>query len=60
LVDSVGEVMRMSDEGRAPNPVNLDPRLAALSAGVFRLEGELLIALDVDRVLDFDSVTRAA
>jgi purine-binding chemotaxis protein CheW len=60
LVDSVGEVMRMPDVSRAPNPVNLDPRLAEVSAGVFRLEGELLIALDVDRVLDFDAVIRAA
>jgi purine-binding chemotaxis protein CheW len=60
LVDSVGEVMQISDEARAPNPVNLDPRLAALSAGVFRLERGLLIVLDIDRVLDFDLVTRAA
>jgi purine-binding chemotaxis protein CheW len=60
LVDSVGEVMRISDETRTPNPINLDPRLAALSAGVFRLERGLLIVLDIDRVLDFDLVTRAA
>jgi len=60
LVDSVGEVMRLPDEARAPSPVNLNPRLAELSAAVFRLDGGLLIALDVDRVLDFDVVTRAA
>jgi purine-binding chemotaxis protein CheW len=52
LVDSVGEVMRISESVRAPNPANLDPRLADVSAGVFRLEGELLIVLDVDGVLD--------
>jgi purine-binding chemotaxis protein CheW len=60
LVDSVGEVMRLSHEARAENPINLDPRLAGLSAGVFRLEGELLIALDIDRVLDFDTSIKAA
>jgi purine-binding chemotaxis protein CheW len=60
LVDSVGEVMRISDAIRAPNPVNLDPHLAAVSAGVYRLEGELLIVLDVDRVLEFGTATRAA
>jgi len=60
LVDSVGEVMRLPDEARAPSPVNLNPRLAELSAAVFRLDGGLLIALDVDRVLDFDVATRAA
>jgi purine-binding chemotaxis protein CheW len=40
--------------------VNLDPRLAELSAGVFRLDRGLLVVLDIDRVLDFDLVTRAA
>jgi purine-binding chemotaxis protein CheW len=60
LVDSVGEVMRISDAIRTANPVNLDPRLAAVSAGVYRLEGELLIVLDVDRVLEFDTASRAA
>ena len=60
LVDSVGEVMRISDAIRTANPVNLDPRLAALSAGVYRLEDGLLIALDVDRVLEFDAANRAA
>jgi purine-binding chemotaxis protein CheW len=60
LVDSVGEVMRISDAIRTPNPVNLDPHLAAVSAGVYRLEGELLIVLDVDRVLEFGTATRAA
>ena len=37
---------------REPNPINLDRKLAALSAGVFRLDGQLLVVLDVDRVLD--------
>jgi purine-binding chemotaxis protein CheW len=60
LVDSVGEVMRISDAIRAPNPVNLDSRLASVSAGVYRLEGELLIVLDVDRVIEFDTSLRAA
>jgi purine-binding chemotaxis protein CheW len=60
LVDSVSEVMRISDAVRAANPTNLDPCLAELSAGVYRLEGELLIVLDVDRVLDFNTATRAA
>ncbi|MPZ56204.1 MAG: chemotaxis protein CheW [Rhizobiales bacterium] len=60
LVDSVGEVMRLSDAIRAVNPANLDPRLAGASAGVYRLEGELMILLDVDRVLHFDGATKAA
>jgi purine-binding chemotaxis protein CheW len=60
LVDSVGEVLRISDSIRATNPVSLDPRLARASAGVYRLEGELLIVLDVDHVLEFNASTWAA
>jgi purine-binding chemotaxis protein CheW len=52
LVDAVGEVLNLSDVEREPNPINLGGSLAALSDGVFRLEGQLLVVLDVDRVLD--------
>ena len=52
LVDGVGEVLKLDDDAREPNPINLDPRLARVSAGIHRLEGQLLIVVDVDRVLD--------
>ncbi len=52
LIDSVGEVLKLDEAGREPNPVNLDERLAAVSAGIYRLEGKLLVVVDVDRVLD--------
>jgi purine-binding chemotaxis protein CheW len=52
LIDSVGEVLKLDEAGREPNPVNLDERLAAVSAGIYRLEGQLLVVVDVDRVLD--------
>ena len=52
LVDAVGEVLKLPDSEREPNPINLDRKLARVSAGVFRLDGELLVVLDVDRVLD--------
>ena len=60
LVDAVGEVLRISDSIRSANPVNLDSRLAGVSAGVYRLEGELLVVLDVDRILDFNIAAQAA
>ena len=50
LVDAVGEVLKPGNTQREPNPVNLDHKLAGLSAGVYRLEGQLLVVLDVDRV----------
>ena len=54
LVDSVGEVLKLPDSEREANPINLDRELARVSAGVFRLDGQLLVALDVDRVLDLN------
>ena len=42
------------------NPVNLDRRLAGVSTGVHRLDGHLLVVLDVDRVLDVSTEAAAA
>lgn len=59
LIDSIGEVLKLDDLACEPNPSNLDPRLASVSTGIYRLEGQLLMVLDVDRVLDI-AVKRAA
>jgi purine-binding chemotaxis protein CheW len=60
LIDEVGEVLRLPATGREHNPVNLDARLASVSAGVHRLEERLLVVLDVDRVLDIATSVQAA
>jgi purine-binding chemotaxis protein CheW len=60
LVDSVGEVMKLSPERQEPNPVHMDQRWVKLSRGVHRLDDKLLIILDVDAVLSFDVDARAA
>jgi purine-binding chemotaxis protein CheW len=60
LVDNVGEVLKLPDSEREPNPINLDRKLACVSAGVFRLDGQLLVVLDVDRVLDLGTEAAAA
>lgn len=60
LIDSVGEVLKLDDALREPNPINLDPRLARVSAGIHRLEGQLLMLVDVDRVLDLSVRSIAA
>ena len=52
LIDSIGEVLKLADDSREVNPVNLDPRMAKMSAGVHRLDGQLMVVLDVDRVLE--------
>jgi purine-binding chemotaxis protein CheW len=50
----------LDDSGREPNPVNLDPRLARVFAGIHRLDGQLLMMIDVDRVLDVGGKAIAA
>jgi len=60
LVDSLGEVLKLADGEREPNPVNLDRKLARVSGGVFRLDGQLLVVLDVDRVLELGAEILAA
>ena len=52
LIDTVGEVMKLGDATRESNPVNLDSRLARVSGGVHRLDGQLMVILDVDHVLN--------
>src|ERR1051325_2399171 len=52
LIDTVGEVMKLGQATLEPNPVNLDPRLARVSGGVHRLDGQLMVILDVDYVLN--------
>jgi purine-binding chemotaxis protein CheW len=60
LIDVIGEVLKLPTSGREDNPVNLDPGLARVSAGVHRLDGKLLVILDVDRVLDIAPRSEAA
>lgn len=60
LIDSVGEVMSLDAAALERNPINLDPRLAAVSSGIYRLQEQLLLVLDVDRVLAIDAGAAAA
>ena len=60
LIDEVGEVMRLPDSMLQANPVNFDPKLAQLSAGVFRLDSQLLVILNIDRVLHVGAQIKAA
>ena len=60
LIDNVGEVLKLDVTACEPNPTNLDPRLASVSTGIHRLDGQLLMVLDVDRVLDIAVKAAAA
>jgi purine-binding chemotaxis protein CheW len=60
LIDTIGEVLKLADDTREVNPVNLDPRMAKLAGGVHRLDGQLMVVLDVDRVLEISAEKLAA
>ena len=60
LVDSVGEVMKLAKHACEAKPANLEARLARVAAGVYRLEAQLLVVLDVDRVLEMKNAAIAA
>jgi purine-binding chemotaxis protein CheW len=60
IIDSVGEVLNLPKDRLDPNPVNLDRRWVGISGGVYRLDGQLLVVLDVDRVLALGDEAMAA
>lgn len=53
LIDKVGEVLSLTAEHFERNPVTLDACWQSVSSGIYRLDGELLVAVNVDRLLDF-------
>ena len=60
LIDTIGDVLKLHVASREDNPINLDARLARMADGVYRLDGKLMIVLDVDRVLDIGVPAEAA
>ena len=57
VVDRIGEIVTVDGSGLDDNPVHLDTIWSDLSRGVYRLENELLVVLDVDAVLEAAPVT---
>lgn len=59
LVDEVGEVLELNVGECEPNPPTLDLRWREMSKGLFRLEDELLMVLDISQVLTDPEVAPA-
>lgn len=60
LIDRVGDVLNLSMDTYERNPITLESTWANVSAGVYRLEKELLVILDVERLLSFGELADAA
>lgn len=59
-IDSVGDVMALKTADFEKNPITLDQQWRGVSKGIYRLEEELLVILDVEKLLDFEHQTKAA
>ncbi|GEO82825.1 chemotaxis protein CheW [Pararhodospirillum oryzae] len=55
MVDSVGNVLNLPLSRIEPNPTTMDPRWRSVSNGVVRLDGELMVVMDVDAFLSFNA-----
>jgi purine-binding chemotaxis protein CheW len=53
-VDQVREVVTLKSSAMEPNPPTLPALWAEHSQGVFRLEKQLLVVLNAERLLSFD------
>jgi purine-binding chemotaxis protein CheW len=60
MVDSVGEVLSLSEASFERNPATLDLRWREIAAGIYRLDGKLLIVVDVGRLLEMSARSEAA
>ncbi len=58
-VDTVGEVLSFEANSFEQIPGTLSAALRDVSAGIYRLEGQLLIVLDVERLLTTDHAEAA-
>ncbi len=52
IIDEIGDVMSLKDEHYEKTPGTLSPQWRDLALGVYRLDGELLIVLDVPKFID--------
>ncbi|MEH6474225.1 MAG: chemotaxis protein CheW [Sneathiella sp.] len=60
LIDTVGEVLNLKSEQLEMNPATLDPRWREVSSGIYRTQDNLLVILQIERLLDFAGNASAA
>jgi len=60
IIDKVGDVLSLSDEAFERNPVTLEACWQNVSTGIFRLEEELLVILDIEKLLTLGEAKAAA
>lgn len=59
IIDQVGEVLSLPTADFERNPANLDPLWREVTAGIYQLDGKLMVVLDIDRLLTFGKAEAA-
>ncbi len=54
MVDSVGEVLALPQSAYERNLPTLDAKFRTFADGIYRLDKQLLVVLDVNRLLDYE------
>ena len=52
IIDSVGDVINLQDQVCENNPGTLDPLWQDISVGIFKLEDNLLVIMDVPKLIE--------
>lgn len=60
LVDDVGDVLWLASSEHEPGPVTLSPHWRSVCSGLYRLENELLLVLNITQVLHLSGAALAA
>ena len=59
VIDTVGEVLSLSSADFERNPSNLDEVWREVTAGIYQLDGKLMVVMDIDRLLNFNAAEAA-
>jgi len=60
IVDAVGDVLNLSMDTYEPSPATMDQKWRGVTDGLHRLDGDLMLVLNIDDVLGDEMVAEAA
>lgn len=60
IIDRVGDVLQLPVSQSEAVPMNMDPVWNKFTNEIYRLENQLLVILDIKRLLDFETKTEIA
>ncbi len=52
IIDEVGDVLNMNNKDFENNPATLDPVWKNISLGIYKMDGQILVILDVPKLID--------